>query len=63
MLFAIFCVLGSLGGGNMFQANQAHQQLAGVFGDFPGWITGLIFAAVVFAVIVGSIGDGCKMTL
>ncbi len=62
VLFAIFCVLGSLGGGNMFQANQAHQQLAGVFGDFPGWITGVIFAAVVFAVIVGGIKSIAQVT-
>ncbi len=27
VLFSIFCILGSFGGGNMFQANQAHQQL------------------------------------
>ena len=36
VLFAIFCILGSFGGGNMFQANQAHQQLAGILGDYPG---------------------------
>lgn len=27
VLFSIFCIFGALGGGNMFQANQAHQQL------------------------------------
>lgn len=47
VLFSIFCVLGAFGGGNMFQANQAHQQLAGVLGDYPGWITGLAFAGIV----------------
>ncbi len=62
VLFAIFCILGALGGGNMFQANQAHQQIAGVVGDFPGWITGLIFAGVVFAVIVGGIKSIARVT-
>ena len=62
VLFAIFCIGGSLGGGNMFQSNQAHAQLAGIFGDYPGWITGVIFAAVVFAVIVGGIKSIARVT-
>ncbi len=62
VLFSIFCILGSFGGGNMFQANQAHQQLAGVFGDYPGWITGIVFAAIVFAVIVGGIKSIARVT-
>ncbi|WP_112324788.1 alanine/glycine:cation symporter family protein [Roseivivax marinus] len=60
--FSIFTILGALGGGNMFQANQAHQQIAGVVGDFPGWITGVIFATVVFIVIVGGIKSIAKVT-
>ena len=62
VMFSIFCVLGSLGGGNMFQANQAHQQIAGVVGDYPGWITGLIFAVIVFAVIVGGLKSIARVT-
>ena len=62
VLFAIFCVLGSLGGGNMFQANQAHQQLSGVLGQYPGWITGVIFAAIVFAVIIGGLKSIARVT-
>ncbi|MEM6662302.1 MAG: alanine/glycine:cation symporter family protein [Pseudomonadota bacterium] len=62
VLFAIFCILGALGGGNMFQANQAHAQISGIVGDFPGWITGLVFAAVVFAVIVGGIKSIANVT-
>ncbi|MDG1130702.1 MAG: alanine/glycine:cation symporter family protein [Paracoccaceae bacterium] len=62
VLFSIFCVLGALGGGNMFQANQAHQQLSGVFGEYPGWITGVVFAAIVFAVIVGGIKSIARVT-
>ncbi|MEM7742414.1 MAG: alanine/glycine:cation symporter family protein [Pseudomonadota bacterium] len=62
ILFSIFCILGALGGGNMFQANQAHQQISGIVGDFPGWITGIIFAGVVFAVIVGGLKSIAKVT-
>lgn len=62
ILFAIFCIFGSLGGGNMFQANQAHQQLANIVGEYPGWITGLVFAGIVFAVIVGGLQSIAKVT-
>ncbi|MEM7669848.1 MAG: alanine:cation symporter family protein, partial [Pseudomonadota bacterium] len=47
VLFSVFCILGALGGGNMFQANQAHAQISGIVGAYPGWITGILFAAVV----------------
>lgn len=62
VLFSVFCILGAIGGGNMFQANQAHAQISGILGDFPGWITGVIFAAVVFAVIVGGIKSIAQVT-
>jgi AGCS family alanine or glycine:cation symporter len=60
-VFAVFCVLGSFGAGNMFQANQVHAQLVNVTGGDAsflagqGWLTGLLLAVVVFAVIVGGI--------
>ncbi|MGB2200418.1 MAG: alanine/glycine:cation symporter family protein [Pseudooceanicola atlanticus] len=62
VLFCIFTILGALGGGNMFQANQAHAQLAGVVGDYPGWITGILLAGVTFAVIVGGIKSIASVT-
>jgi len=62
VLFAVFCILGALGGGNMFQANQAHAQISGIIGDYPGWITGVIFAAVVFIVIVGGVKSIARVT-
>ena len=62
VLFSIFCILGALGGGNMFQANQAHAQISDIVGDYPGWITGVVFAAVVFAVIVGGIKSIARVT-
>jgi AGCS family alanine or glycine:cation symporter len=62
ILFSIFCILGALGGGNMFQANQAHAQISGITGDYPGWITGIIFAVVVFIVIVGGVKSIARVT-
>ena len=62
ILFSVFCILGALGGGNMFQANQAHAQISGIVGAYPGWITGVIFAGVVFAVIVGGIKSIASVT-
>jgi AGCS family alanine or glycine:cation symporter len=62
IMFSIFCILGALGGGNMFQANQAHAQLTNVFGEYPGWITGIVFAGIVFAVIVGGLKSIARVT-
>ena len=66
--FAIFCILGSIGAGPMFQANQVHAQIVGVTGgseswlDGRGWITGLVMALMVFAVIVGGIRSIARFT-
>ncbi len=60
-VFAVLCILGSFGGGNMFQANQVHAQIVNVTGGDAsllhgnGWLTGLIMAAAVFLVIIGGI--------
>lgn len=62
VLFSLFCILGALGGGNMFQANQAHQAISGVVGDYPGFITGVIFALIVFIVIVGGLKSIARVT-
>jgi len=68
VLFAIFCILGSWGGGNMFQANQAHAQLVNITGGEAsflagnGWITGLLIAGVVFVVIIGGIKSIAQVT-
>ncbi|ORE96870.1 alanine/glycine:cation symporter family protein [Aurantimonas sp. 22II-16-19i] len=66
--FAVCCVLASWGGGNMFQANQAHAQLVVITGGEAsfladrGWITGLVMAVVVFLVIVGGIKSIARVT-
>ncbi len=68
IIFAVFCILGSLGGGNMFQANQVHAQVVTVTGGEnswlygKGWITGLIMASVVFLVIVEGIRSIARVT-
>jgi AGCS family alanine or glycine:cation symporter len=62
IVFSIFCILGALGGGNMFQANQAHAQITNVVGSYPGWITGVAFAVIVFAVIVGGLKSIAQVT-
>ncbi len=68
IVFSIFCIGGALGGGNMFQANQAHAQLVNITGGAEsflagkGWLTGVIMAAVVFAVIIGGIKSIAQVT-
>lgn len=58
VIFAVMCVGGSFGGGNMFQANQAAQQfntMLGVNSTSAGVIFGIIMAIVVAIVIIGGI--------
>lgn len=59
--FALCCIGGSIGGGNMFQANQAYQQVLHVSGGDAsfladkGWIFGLFLAFLVGLVIIGGL--------
>lgn len=68
IIFAICMIGGSVGGGNMFQSNQAAAQIVNVTGgadSFFGqntWIIGLVFAALVGAVIVGGIKSIARVT-
>lgn len=58
IFFAIMCVGGSFGGGNMFQANQASAQIAGKFGlegGAAGVVIGVVMAIIVGVVIIGGI--------
>jgi AGCS family alanine or glycine:cation symporter len=62
--FALMCILGAIGGGNMFQANQAHAMLTYAF-EVPaeyGIITGIVLAALVFSVIVGGMPSIASVT-
>ena len=68
VFFAICCIAGALGGGNMFQANQSFQQFVNVTGGESsfiadkGWLFGLIIAVIVGAVIIGGIKSIAKVT-
>jgi AGCS family alanine or glycine:cation symporter len=68
VLFAIFCVGGSFGGGNMFQANQSFMQLVSVTGGESswladkGWLFGIIVAALVGLVVIGGIQGIARVT-
>ena len=54
--FAIFCIAGAIGAGNMFQSNQAQAQFSDSFGVLKtGWHFGLIVAVMVALVIIGGI--------
>ncbi|WP_439128737.1 alanine/glycine:cation symporter family protein [Polaribacter sp.] len=58
VLFAIFVIGGSFGGGNMFQANQAAAQFTKLFeltGPNAGLYFGLVMAVLVAVVIIGGI--------
>ena len=67
-LFAIACIGGSFGGGNMVQINQATSQLIAVTGGeasmFYGnsWMFGVIMAIIVAAIILGGIKSIARVT-
>lgn len=60
-VFAVACIGGAIGGGNMFQANQAYVQLMNVTGGEEGplggmgWAFGAGLAVLVGLVIIGGI--------
>lgn len=68
VIFALACIGGSFGGGNMVQINQATQQLIGVTGGPEsilferGWIFGLIMALIVGLIIIGGIKSIARVT-
>ncbi len=66
VLFAIFCIGGSFGGGNAFQANQAAQQLKSLLSlpdtGSSGTIIGVVMAVMVGMVIIGGIKRIAKVT-
>jgi len=57
VIFAVMCIGGSLGGGNMFQANQSFAAVEEVIPLFEGrgWLYGLMLATLVGVVILGGI--------
>ncbi|GGG54457.1 amino acid carrier protein [Bizionia arctica] len=63
-MFAVLAVGASFGGGNMFQANQSFEQLAGQFPmlEGNGFYFGVITAILVGVVIIGGINSIAKVT-
>lgn len=57
VLFAILCILGSLGGGNMFQSNQTVSIMVNSFSFFSNldWVIALVLAVAVGTVLIGGI--------
>lgn len=68
VMFAIFCIGGSFGGGNMFQANQSFKQVLSVTGGDAswladkGWLFGIVVATMVGLVIIGGIQGIARVT-
>lgn len=68
VLFAIACIGGSWGGGNMVQINQATEQFIAATGGEEsmlygnGWIFGVIMAVIVGVIIIGGIKSIVKVT-
>ncbi len=68
VLFAIFVIGGSFGGGNMFQVNQAFQLIEHITGGDNsflherGWLFGIVMAILVGIVIIGGIKKIAKVT-
>ena len=66
--FAVMCIGGSFGGGNMFQVNQAFKLFEYVTGAEQsfiygkGWIFGLVMAILVGIVIIGGIKKIANVT-
>jgi AGCS family alanine or glycine:cation symporter len=57
LVFAVFCIGGSFGGGNMFQSNQAFVAISGriPFLADKAWLFGAVLALLVGMVIIGNI--------
>lgn len=64
IFFAIMCVGGAIGAGNMFQVNQAASQVSNSFGVFQDskLVFGIIMAVLVGMVIIGGIVAIARVT-
>ena len=63
-IFAVLVIGASIGGGNMFQANQSFAQISLMFPGIEeyGWLFGAILAILVGIVIIGGIKSIAKVT-
>ncbi|MDZ4396271.1 alanine/glycine:cation symporter family protein [Hydrogenophaga sp.] len=68
VVFSVCCIGGALGGGNMFQANQAFHQVVNVTGGAAsplvgwGWLFGVVMAVAVGLAIIGGIRTIVRVT-
>ncbi len=68
VVFAIMCIGGSFGGGNMFQVNQALEQVVSITGGEGsflannGWVFGVIVAVLVGVTVIGGIKSIASVT-
>ncbi|NZA26016.1 alanine:cation symporter family protein [Luteimonas sp. SJ-92] len=68
VVFAICCIGGSLGAGNMFQSNQSFQLMLQVSGGADswlagkGWLFGVVMAILVAVVIIGGLKSIARVT-
>ncbi len=67
IFFAVCCIGGAVGGGNMFQSNQTYQMFMRVAGEASffagkGWMFGTLLAVMVGVVIIGGIKSIAKVS-
>lgn len=68
VFFALTCIVGSMGGGNMLQSNQAAVQMVAVTGGSESflanhlWLAGVVLSLLVAAVIIGGIRSIARVT-
>lgn len=68
VIFSVLCIGGAMGGGNLFQINQATSQLVNVTGGVDSligqnrWVFGVLVAILVGLVIIGGISRIAKVT-
>ena len=68
VVFSVLCIGGAMGGGNLFQINQATSQLVNVAGGADSivgenrWVFGVLVAILVGLVIIGGISRIAKVT-
>jgi len=62
--FAIMTIFATMGAGNMFQGNQANAMIVQTLGlgNGYGWVTGVIMAVLVAAVIIGGMPSIASVT-
>ena len=66
--FALFCFVGAIGAGNMFQVNQAHTLVVGISGGENsffynrGWLFGLIVAVLLGMIIIYGVKGIVRVT-